>query len=88
MTIEEIDEYLKCESAPHTYTHIRNDFVDINSKSLLEAWEQVKTAIMLVESGISDAKSHKAEALVLAFMSQAIFHGYTPKAKENKAVRI
>jgi hypothetical protein len=79
ITIDELDRWIKYESG-HAYLHIRADFIDIDSKSMLEAWNQIKTAITSLEAGIIAPEQCKAEALLLAILSSVSnIHGYTPK---------
>ena len=82
MTLQEIEDSIKAQINGHKLVHTRFEFLDVNASLLLEAMEQIKRTVMLIEAGIEDAKDHRAEAYLLMVLEQAWHHGYTPKEKK------
>lgn len=67
----------------HTLVHMRlgPGYLDCDSSLLIEAWEQIKRTVVLLQAGIEDPKDHRAEALLLMILQQAYYHGYSPRGK-------
>ena len=47
----------------HELVHIRfgPGYMDCKSSLVLEAWEQIKHIVMMLEAGVIDPKNHRAE---------------------------
>jgi hypothetical protein len=76
-TLEEMKQSIDAEIGDHKLVHTRFDFVDCEASLLVEAFGQIKRAVMLIDAGVSDPKDHKAEAYLLMILQRAWHHGYT-----------
>lgn len=78
MTLDDLELSVKT-SKPSLY--IRFDDLEVNSKIVLEAVQQIKRSVTLIQSGISSPSDHRAEVVLMLILTNAIrFHGV---GKEN-----
>jgi hypothetical protein len=84
MTLDEIEQSVKGEIGGHELVHTRFGPIDCEASLLLEAFEQIKRAVVAVSCGIEDPKDRRAKAYLLMLLDGGAWHhGYTPKAKEE-----
>lgn len=80
-TMEELRDHILywSDTEKKEYLHMTFCFVDCKTSLVKEAWQQIERAVICIESGISDPKDFRAEALLLMIFQEMGIHGYTPK---------
>ena len=80
-TMQEIEDTLMYSADNYELLHIRfgPGYLDVQSKLVVEAWEQIKKVVGLIQMGVEDPKDHRAEAYLLMIFREQYYHGYTPK---------
>lgn len=69
MTLNQLEQEVKTDKST---LYIRFDDLQFDSKMVLDAVKQIKRSVVSIQSGITHPEDHRAEAMLLLILNNAI----------------